>query len=180
MNNALLNSILDSITILIDTREHSEGNCAAIMRYFDSKGIKHIRKALKFGDYSFYIPAFPEIGLDTSSSFENELVFERKASITELSGNLSQNRERFENEFIRAKEVGAKVILLVENGSFMDILQHKYRTGLNEKSYIASLFSFQHRFNIDIQFIPAKMTGWYIANCCRYYLREKLKELEVA
>ncbi len=174
MTDRRMTEILRGITVIIDTRENEYKH---ITDYFSSKGIPFISRKLEFGDYSFLSPAIPELNISKPISFENRLVIERKSGLTELSGNLAQYRERFENELQRAKEVGAKLILMVENGSYENILNHKYRTALNEKSYMASLFSFSHRYNIDVQFIPAKYAGMFIYGQFYYMLREELKEL---
>jgi len=168
MTDKQIAEILNSITIIVDSREHAEGNCANIMAWFDNNGIKYIQRCLKFGDYSFEA---------SGESYENRLVLERKANLAELSGNISQSRERFIAEFQRSKEAGAKFILAVEDGSWLDIIEHKYRTELSPKSYMASLLSFQVRYGIDIQFIPKQYAGMFIYSIFRYYLREQLKEL---
>jgi ERCC4-type nuclease len=178
MTDRCLKEILQNITVMVDSREHEHCN-DHILNYFDQKGISYVRRCLKFGDYSFELSAFPEHGTP-QISFENKLVFERKANLTELSGNLCQARERFEAEFTRANEVGAKAILLVEDGSWQGILDHKYRSELNPQSYFASLFAFRARYGIEIEFIPSKLTGWYMLNAFRYYAREFLKGLEAA
>lgn len=166
-----MNEILKELTVIIDTREQD----LHVAEYFQKNGINYIHRALKFGDYSFISPAIPEFGINEPFSFENRIVFERKGDLTELSGNLSQGRERFENELQRAKDAGAKLILLTEDGSYEQILRHNYRTDLNERSYIASLFAFQARYGIEVQFVPRKQVGWYIYNTFKYVLREELK-----
>jgi ERCC4-type nuclease len=170
MTNKSLQSILNSITVIIDTREHSDGNCANIISYLDCKGIKHISRKLEFGDYSFSVG---------DQSYENKIAIERKASLTELSGNLAQSRARFEAELTRAKETGAKLILMCENGSWDGIIEHKYRTDLSPKSYLASLMSFSSRYGIYIQFVQQKYAGMFIFSTFYYYLRNELKEAAV-
>jgi hypothetical protein len=108
---------------------------------------------------------------------EQRIAIERKHNLDELSGNLAQNRDRFERELERAQTDGAKLILMVEDGSWDKIIEHKYRTELSEKSYLASLFTFVHRYNIDIQFIPAYFAGMFIYSQFYYFLREELKNI---
>lgn len=163
--------ILSNISIIVDTRENENYN---ITSFFDKYKIPYVETCLKFGDYSFICPPIPEIGFNTEVSFEKRIVVERKANLTELSGNLAQNRERFEREMQRAMTEKARFILMVEDGDYQKIVEHKYRTDLNPTSYYASLFSFQARYNINIQFIPSKMAGWFIYNTFKYFLREEL------
>jgi len=173
MTDKQIKNILDNLIIIVDTREQENSN---ITNYFDAKNISWVSQKLDYGDYSFGIPAL--LGIDTMT-FQQRIVIERKNSLDELSGNIAQARERFEREMERAKTDGAKTILLVENGNYEKILEHKYRTDLNEKSYLASLFSFKARYGIEIEFISEKLSGWYIYNTFKYYLREHLKGMSV-
>jgi ERCC4-type nuclease len=170
MTNTSLQQILNSITIICDTREHNDdGNCINILTYFDNNKIPYIRRKLDFGDYSFEAEG---------QSYEQKLAIERKMNLTELSGCLAQSRERFEAELIRSKEAHAKLILLCEDGSYQGIIEHKYRTALSEKSFMASIFTYIHRYGIDVQFIPAKYAGAFIHGTFYYYLRNLLKEAD--
>jgi ERCC4-type nuclease len=172
-NNRIL-ELLNSVTIIVDTRENENSH---ITNYFDKNNIKYIYKKLDYGDYSFVAPIITELSIYEGISFEKRLTIERKSGLDELSGNIAQNRERFENEFIRCNNDKAKMVLMVEDGSYEKILKHDYRTSLLEKSYIASLFTFVDRYGIDLQFIPGKLAGWFIYNRCRYFFREELKNL---
>ena len=68
--------LVKSIVILVDTREQS---CQHITDYFDKKGIPYKKKALKYGDYSFYIKANPELSIPRDLYFDmNGIVIERK------------------------------------------------------------------------------------------------------
>lgn len=171
-----INDILRDLTIIVDTRENENHH---LISCFEQFGVKYIERALKFGDYSFECPAIPELGMMGSCSFENRIVIERKSGLDELSGNIAQYRERFENEFQKAKDAGAKLILMVEGGSWDKIIEHKYRTELSERSYLASLFTFIHRYNINIQFIPAKYAGMFIYSQFYYFLREEIKGIVI-
>lgn len=66
--------------------------------------------------------------------FHRDIVIERKASLEELSGNLAQEREAFEKEFLRARNDRAKVYLMVEDkGGYSSIIEINYSisTSLN-------------------------------------------------
>ena len=60
-------------------------------------------RALKTGDYSFMIKACPELGFQYDTYFVDELCIERKNSLSELAGNLSQKTDdnRIFKEFNR-------------------------------------------------------------------------------
>jgi ERCC4-type nuclease len=175
MTDKRITEILKGITIIVDTRENENLH---ITDYFKAKGLKFIERKLEYGDYSFLSPSIPELGFEEEFSLEFRIAIERKHNLDELSGNLAQSRERFERELERAQTDRAKLILMVEDGSWDKIVEHKYRTELSERSYLASLFTFIHRYNIDIQFIPTKYAGMFIYSQFYYFLRQELKSLE--
>jgi ERCC4-type nuclease len=93
-----MKAILKRMTIVIDTREKENQH---ITSHFDMKRIPYISKALNYGDYSYFLPAYPEYGINRDLNFTSRLIIERKADLEELSGNLGQKRELFENELRR-------------------------------------------------------------------------------
>ncbi|MDE7418224.1 MAG: ERCC4 domain-containing protein [Lachnospiraceae bacterium] len=159
-----------SIVVIVDSREKKNSH---IVGYFEKQGISYQIGALEYGDYSFMIPAS---AADEDIYFHRDIVIERKASLEELSGNLAQERERFEKEFLKAGNDGAKVYLMIEApGGYSDIIGHKYRTEFTPAAYMASLKTFEHRFDANIQFISPEYAGYYIVSTFQYYAREVLK-----
>ena len=73
--------LIKSIGILVDTRELYNQH---ITDWFDKKEIKWRSKALKQGDYSFYIPANDNLNIPRDIYYDKEIVIERKASLEEL------------------------------------------------------------------------------------------------
>ena len=166
--------ILNGLTVVIDTRENEVNH---ITEYYDNKNIPYVFKKLDVGDYSCKLPAHGSLfNMPEPIDFCQKITIERKNGLEELSGCIAQSRDRFEREFERGIISGTKMILMIEDGSYLKILQHNYRTNLNEKSFIATLFSFQARYNLEVQFIPYKMSGWFIYNTLKYYAREFLKQ----
>lgn len=159
-----INELLKQLTIITDSREQVNGH---ITGYLDSKKIPHIARKLDAGDYSATIG---------DMTLERDVVVERKANLDEIAGNFTVDRQRFENEFTRAKAEGLKVFLLIENASWSDILLHNYRSKLLPKSLIASLLSWQVRFNITITFCKPSETGQIIYGILYYAAREALKK----
>lgn len=166
-----LDKLLDTLTVLVDTREQKNNH---IIQYLNEYDIPYKSKKLDFGDYSFMLPINEELGIMRDIYFNDQIAIERKASLEELSKNLAQNRQQFENELIRANN--ATLILLVEdNNGYANILQHNYNTKYNSKSYLASLMAFACRYNIGIRFLGAKYSGNFIRWNFHYWLREYLK-----
>jgi len=162
--------LLKSLTVIVDSREKENQH---ITGYLDRKGVPHITTALAFGDYSYMLPACPECGISRDTFFTSAVAVERKASLEELSGNLAQGRPQFENEFLRAG--ACDVTLLIENGSYSDIIGHKYRTELTETAFLASLLAWETRYSIRTVFIPSEHAGQYIYSRFYYHLREFLR-----
>jgi len=168
--DAELKQLLKTLTVIVDTREKENQH---ITEYFASKGIQYTNKALSFGDYSYLLPACPELGINRDLYFTGDIVVERKNSLEELSGNLAQQRDRFENEFLRAGD--CKIILMVEGGDYAAIMRHGYKTDFSEKAFMASLMAWQQRYNIHVAFVPQAYAGQYIHGLFHYHLREQLR-----
>jgi ERCC4-type nuclease len=162
---------LSEMVIIVDSREQQNLH---ITNIFDKKGIKYVKRKLDYGDY-----AFCTIGTDAiPKSYETKIVIERKFSLEELSSNFTTGRERFKREFDRAKEVNAKVILMIENGSYRKLLEHKYDTDLSVESFKGSIFSFKAKYGIEVEFIESSLSAFFIYNTFRYFLREDLKNMD--
>lgn len=166
-----IQKLLKSIVVFVDTREKANSH---ILDGFDAYGIEYKKKALDFGDYSFMLPKNEELGINQNMSFEKDIIIERKNSAEELALCFTKQRVRFESEFIRAKD--AKKYLLIENCSYSDIVDGNYKSEYKSNSFLAGLHSFNHRYDLDIVFIPDKSyTSLYIAYTFYYYLREIIK-----
>jgi ERCC4-type nuclease len=161
--------IINSIIILIDTREKVNSH---IRLWLKSNKIEYESYTLSFGDYSFMLPKNIELGILSDIYFNDEIAIERKANAEEISGNLTEGRNRFKREFDRGNN---KLRLLIEDTSYADISKGNYDTKLNPKSFISSLHSFQEEFNAPFFFTTKEHSGEYIYNTFKYYLRNKLK-----
>jgi hypothetical protein len=162
--------ILKSLVILCDSRENKNYH---ILEWFDKKSIAHIEHTLNFGDYSFMLPAGLVDDSRRNIYFDHQIIIERKASLEELSNNLSHDRQRFEDEFLRSGN--CRKILMIESGSFDDILLNRYKTGLNPASYFGSLLTFSQRYGLETVFISPENAGRFIYSTMYYYLREIIK-----
>ena len=161
--------LLDSMVVLIDTREQEN---AHICSYLDKKHIEHAKKALSFGDYSIYIPRNDDLGVSRDIYFDDCVVVERKASLDELAGNLTKDRTRFESELLRAK--GANIALMVENATYADLVMGRYRSEYNAKSFVATLATYSARYGLDVNFVEKELAGNWIYHRLYYAVREEL------
>ena len=163
--------ILKSMVILVDTREQANSH---ILKFFDRKSIGYKSKKLDYGDYSFMLPANSDLGIIKPIYFDDEIVIERKGSLTELSGNLTKDRERFEKELIRKGD--AKFHLMVEDGSWEKIQAGIYNTEYKPVSFYATLNAYIARYHISIDFVTKDFSGPFINGLFHYHLRECLKK----
>lgn len=159
--------ILNNMVVLVDTRENANSH---IIEFFTKKKYKFKDKKLDYGDYSFMLPAIPELGIIKPLFFDNEIVIERKGSLNELSGNLTKDRDRFVSELIRKKDT--KFSLMIENGSWEMIEAGRYDTEYNPASFLATLNAFRARYGITIDFVRKEYAGKFIYSLLHYHLRE--------
>lgn len=157
-----LKEALSKLTILVDSRENVNDH---ITGYFDEKKIPYKVRKLDQGDYSATLGDY---------TMEYDICIERKNSLSELCGNFGTNRERFEREFTRAKAVGAKTFLLIENNTLDDVYLGNYRSQMKPQSLIASLLMWQVRYNTTIMFCNKKNSAKLIYGILYYYAREVL------
>lgn len=165
-----IKEILKSLTILCDTREQKN---AHIIEYFDSVKVNYKQKKLDYGDYSFMIPKNPEMDIPRDLYFDKEIMIEKKNGLDELAGNTTKERDRFEKELALSPP---NKVLLVENSTYSDLIEGKYRSDYSPKAYWATLHTFMVRYNIPVFFMPdKKYSGVFIRGYFTYYLKEKLR-----
>lgn len=164
-----IKQIVDSMIILIDSRERKNSH---IRLWLKSNKIQYEICKLNFGDYSFKIPKNPKLDILEDISFEDEIAIERKANAEEISGNLTEGRDRFKREFERGN---AKIRLLIEDSSYSEICKGNYDTNFNNGSFIGSLHSIQEEYKSPFFFTDKEHSAQYIYNTFKYYLRNKIK-----
>ncbi len=136
-----------------------------IIDYFDKNKIKHKKKALKTGDYSFYIEACPDLGFVRDTYFVDQLVIERKNSVDELATNFIEHDERFFKELNRFINIDYCYIL-IEDDRIDDIIEHNYRSKYDEKAYLRRLLSVQKVSNFYLNFVKKENMGKMIYEIC--------------
>jgi ERCC4-type nuclease len=164
----MVKKILSNIEIIIDTREQDFWHIARVLKNYN---IKFYREKLDFGDYGFRLKGNP---LD----FTKKIAVERKR-LNELASNFQtgkkgepNKRERFKNEFRRADEIGARILLMIEDAMYADIENHNYRSNFHPNCYKGSLNSLKRDFDMDIFFIKEKKN-------CAFFILKKFIEYVV-
>lgn len=86
--------------ILEDTRNKPSKN-AHIRKQLEDLGYTVIRQGLNCGDYTW--------------ALDQHITIDTKANMNEVESNLIHDHERFRNECIRAQQLGAKLVILVQD-----------------------------------------------------------------
>lgn len=161
---------MKTFTIAVDTREQPTEKSRMRYRQF---GCPYKKKKLNFGDYSaiLYLPDGQELSL------ENIVTVERKLGYAELCGCYTHDRDRFTREFERAKEVGAKTYLLVENSSWEQAYSGKYRSQMHPQALIASMIAWLARYNCQILMCKSETSGKLIHDILFREARELLERM---
>ena len=162
--------LIGSMVILVDTKEKKNQH---IVDYLERNNIKCKSMSLKQGDYSFYIPKNEKLGIPRDLYFDKEIIIERKASLEELSTNLTKERDRFEKELALAPE---NKCIIIENGSYDDLIHGNYDTQYQPKSYLASFQAFWHRYGCPVFMLGNPKNSYvFIKFYFESYLKEQLR-----
>jgi hypothetical protein len=89
-----------------------------------------------------------------------------------------KERQRFQREFQRAKEAGARIYLVIENGTWENMFTGRYRSRLSVEALTASLAAWSARYNLIPLFCKPETSGRLIALLLKYELRERLGVIE--
>ena len=164
-----IDEAMKTFEIVVDTREQKWKHIENALRQTETP---YNRRKLNYGDYSCEVRTSDNSPL----SLSERVVIERKANLDELAGNFTKGRARFDREFKRAVDDKAKVFLLIENATWADIEQHHYRSQFPPKSYLATLYSWQAKFNITIIFSKAEQSGNIIKGILWYAMKNYLSK----
>lgn len=171
-----IDKLVKQLCVIVDTREQND----KVIKVLEKRKVPYVVRKLDFGDYSAELKACPELGLPYDISLENIVAIERKGSggsgLTEIAHNFGEGRTAFENEFIRAKEAGVTMYLIIENGSYADILEHKYDSQFNEKALYNSLLSWRRKFGFHIDFVKSEYVGDHILKILGITLKKILEK----
>lgn len=119
------------------------------------------------------IPKNETLNIPRDIYFDKLVCIERKGSLEELSGNLTKERDRLEKELCLAPKTK---VLLIENANYSDVVDGKYNTQYNRKSFLGSLHSFWFKYNIPIMFMPDnKYSALFIKKYFEYYFKNYIR-----
>ena len=143
-------------------------------------------KGLKVGDYTIAV----QLPNGEVINFQDKIVIERKADLNELASNFYDTKSKDENgltrierEFLRAKEQGIKIHLLIETeDAISKILSSKHfrydkDSKINHKSFMMMFLSLCNRYDINVWYCNKKDSSRIIHDLLYVYAREYLKNL---
>lgn len=164
-------STLKTMVCICDSREQATKQSER--RYADF-GVPWERCKLDFGDYSavFTLPDGSEFDL------REVVAVERKMSLDELCGCYTHDRSRFEREFERAKEAGAKLYLLIENASWGMAYNGKYRSQMKPQALVASMLAWLARYDCQIIMVGKDLSGKLIYDILYREAKERLTNMD--
>lgn len=165
MHPVEVKTALESMVCLVDTREQDTPRLRARLRDI---GCPWERQKLDFGDYSVKCDL---LNLSGSVSVE------RKMDLDELCNCYCKDRKRFEREFERAKQAGAKVYLLIENGDWEKAYAGRYRSQMKPESLVASMMAWLSRYDCQLLFCKEETSGQLIHDILYRELKERLEAL---
>lgn len=143
--------------LLVDSREKPKA-IQTILKHFEREGVPYSTTKLFIGDYQDYGNPF--------------LIVDRKQTIQELAANCTRDHERFKRELERAKSVGARLVILVEQNRYKDrerwirvetiedlMLWSSPHTTIRGEKVYRVLRAWMAKYDIAIQFCDKRQTG---------------------
>lgn len=147
--------------IIVDSREKPKA-ITGILDYFDKVGIRYEVNKLRAGDYQDYGNPY--------------LLIDRKQNIAELAKNCTREHERFRRELERIREVGARLVILVEQNRYKDrdewvqvrqivdlIRWESPHTMVRGEKIYRVLASWCAKYPVEVRFCDKRATGRTIA-----------------
>ena len=166
MTGPEIDNCLSTITILVDTREQPSDRAR---KRYQTFRCPWRRQKLDFGDYS------AEMTLPDDTTVRINAAIERKMNLEELSTCLTHDRDRFRREFQRAQEAGASMYLLVENATWENLINGKYKTRFNKKAFLASITAWIARYDLKPIFCKSETSGRLISEILYREAKQRLE-----
>jgi ERCC4-type nuclease len=168
--------VLDSLQIIIDTREQDTPRAR---RRYATFGVPYQRATLDFGDYTYNFSLDGEKPFYASDSrVIPHLAIERKMNLDELAGCFTHDRKRFEREMERVKDAGARMVLLVENATWENLINGRYRSKFTPQAFLASIVAWTIRYDLALIFCKEETSGRLIKEFCYRDLKERIEKSE--
>ena len=174
-------AVLASLEILIDNREQDTDRAR---RRYSTFGVPFRRATLSYGDYTYNatLPDGSQIH-DTDQTVLPLAAVERKMDLTELANCFvnrknEKTRDRFRREFERAAEQNSRIFLIVENASWENLYNGRYRSKFSPAAFVGSLTAWMVRYNLNLIFCKEETSGRLIREILYRDLKERIERGE--
>lgn len=162
---------LKSLSILIDRREQDTEKAR---KRYETFSVPYNRGTLDYGDYTYNAEIDGKPLFDGNERIYPYCAVERKMNLDELAGCFTRDRKRFQAEMERAKAHNARIILLVENSTWENLINGRYRSRLNSVAFLASITAWMIRYDLQILFCKAETSGRLIKEILYRDFKERL------
>lgn len=139
--------------VLEDTRNKPAKN-AHIREQLEALGYKVIRQCLNCGDYTW--------------ALDQHITVDTKASMNEVESNLIHDHERFRAECVRAQELGAKLVILIQDPKLKSVgdvfswynIRRKWSPKAATGTQLAKMMmSMTKKYGVEWRFAPKDKLG---------------------
>lgn len=169
-------AVLQTFGVLADSREQQTPRSK---RRYASMKVPVERATLDYGDYTYNATLPNGTALyDTTQRIMPRISIERKESLDELAQCFTRSRDRFRREFERAAEQNARIFLIVENATWENLINGRYRSRFNPNAFVASITAFTIRYNMGLLFCKEDTSGRLIKELLYRDLKERLERGE--
>lgn len=165
--------VLKSLSVLIDSREQDTERAR---KRYQAFSVPYSRAALDYGDYTYNATIDGKPIFNTDERIYPLCAVERKMNLDELAGCFTRDRKRFQAEMERAKEHNARMFLLVENASWENLINGKYKSRLNPTAFFASITAWMVRYDLNVIMCKEETSGRIIKEILYRDLKERLEE----
>lgn len=169
-------AVLESFTILRDSREQDTDRAR---RRYAAMNAPCERATLSYGDYTYnaILPSGDPLH-DLEKTVLPLCAIERKMNLDELEQCFTRGRERFRKEFERAAQNDCRIYMIVENASWENLINGKYRSRMNPNAYLASIIAWMIRHDISVIFCKEETSGRIIREILYRDLKERIERGE--
>lgn len=163
-------ALAEHFTIIVDTREQPNQRFMDRMAAFESMGIKVEHQALNVGDYS----AIVTLSNGRVVDFTDKISIERKMDIKELIYCFTTERDRFENELLRAQAAGCNLYVATESGCYDDLVSGNYPNQVSPKVLVNTYHTYEERYDANFQWLSPKTFPTFTYQTLRRFILDYL------
>ena len=172
MTGAEIDEVLRSMTIVHDTREQ---DTARARRRYELIGLPVETGVLDYGDYTYNatLPTGARL-YDLDRRIIPKCAIERKMHLDELASCLTRSRKRFEAEMERCSANNARMIWMIEDATWENLVLGRYRTKFPPNAYLASIAAWAARYDVQVIMCKEDTSPTIMREFLQKDLRERL------